>query len=575
MSVIPTQITVRDAEVERIAATVSQASGLFDRFEAQLPKVGRPRGWTARQMLTVFFLNAATSADFQLDRIPDLLAGLTQPQRRVLGLPVGTVGESPFSRRQISRAWALLSSMVDSYDPTIDEGTRDRRERFALAVQTELLAATIPPQVLANRGGHVAVDATKVWAWGRPPSSGREKLTAAEPRAGTDDTGEELDPETVYLSIEQSTPSSHPSTQSTGSRSATESAVLPSGRRRRRDAGKRATGAAWVGDTNPAKSVYGYQHHVGVLTPPPDRAWNVPVVATFCTTGPANANPAAMSIPALFAYDRHRRSRSHGPGLVEVLADGGYTGLRAFLDELRAHQISVTFRLHGRNQEGVRGSVAEGQVVMIDGTPHCSCAPDRDLRYPWRPQTDKTDYRTRLAWRSRWELTRMQSSRTGTGTRFRSPHHGTGCEYCRHLLPGDRCCQQATYTIPARHLRLAQAERHGSPEWQMSYARRSCVEGFFGALKNPALTGVSRLTARFFEYGKVALATLLRVAATNLAMVSTWERRQHLADDLSWRMPPLSTFMPTSDPTPDRPHVSTSAARRRGPPGLAHLAVDP
>lgn len=120
---------------------------------------------------------------------------------------------------------------------------------------------------------------------------------------------------------------------------------------------------------------------------------------------------------------------------------------------------------------------------------------------------------------------------------------------------------------------MHQAELHGSPEWQDSYARRSRVEGFFGMLKNPAVAGVSRLTARFFEFGKIALATLLRVAATNLAMVSAWEHRRAQAAD---HQPPapLASHLPTSDPTPVTADAGANVARR-GPPGLAHLATDP
>lgn len=573
VSVLDRQLLVRDRDVEHVAAVMSRAAGLVARFEQRLPVGGRPRGWTARQMLTVFLLHAATSPDFRLDQVPVLLAGLTRSQRKTLGLPSGQAGVSPFSRRQISRAWATLSSMIDTFDPTVGDQERERRESFSLAVQVELLAATVPPEVLTHRAGHVAVDATKVWSWGRPRTAGRDKLDAAEPVASPPPTAEEEDPNSLYLSAEESTPDTHPAVRGGWVPGSGSPELLPSGRRRRRDAGKRATGAAWVGDTNPAKSVFGYQHHVGVLTPPPDRAWSVPTVAMFCSSGPANANPATMSIPALLAYDRYRRSISRSTGLVEVLADGGYTQLHRFLEEIRTQEIDLTFRLHGRNQEGVRGSVADGQVLIIDGRPHCSCAPYRDLTYPWRPQADRSDYLTKLAWRSKWQLSRMQTSRTRSSVRYRSPHHGTGCTNCQHLRPADRCCQQATYSVPKSALRLHQAELHGSPEWQDSYARRSRVEGFFGMLKNPAVAGVSRLTARFFEFGKIALATLLRVAATNLAMVSAWEHRRAQAAD---HQPPapLASHLPTSDPTPVTADAGANVARR-GPPGLAHLATDP
>jgi hypothetical protein len=166
----------------------------------------------------------------------------------------------------------------------------------------------------------------------------------------------------------------------------------------------------------------------------------------------------------------------------------------------------------------------------------------------------KDEFRAVLAERAAYEL-RPRGRYRDTGMRFTPPHADKPCPHCG---TDDACCGTKSIVLTWEKLGLYQEEIFGSPEWAISYNRRSHVEGFFGSLKSPTVGRHSRNTARFFEYAKAALAATFAAVATNLHLLTKWH-----ADRASGKKKRHRAGRPRTNPTlatiADNPEAARAA----------------
>lgn len=510
---------------------MQRASEVCAVIEVELNKQmkGRPREWTARGMLTAFLLVARHEQGFFIDRGSDLIATLPAATRERLELnrPDGR----PFTTRQISYAWNRISRSIDPAGHDLTDAERQRRLELLTWVNDELLWATTDREFRRQWKGDAAVDATLVWAHGRPPLTTNHKLYAG----GSDGDGMRTSKRVELLSdhdYEFEKPTrDHPFLGNLRPAPyADEERHQDSGRRRRRDRGNKAIGASWIGNPSISKVVYGYAHHIAVAVP--TVGGTLPALAIGHVTSPTTSHPALTALP-MFADIRQRRLNDPDrddadPALGDILADGGYSQARAEHWSLPIRQLGAqpVFQLHSGNQLGHRGALEghPGGYLLVDGRYYCPCLPEslRHATYPrfgkhTDPQKMKDEFRSVLAQREPYEL-RSRGRNRGTGLRFSTPHNGTACPSCGT----DGCCETKFVTVTWDQLGLYQQHRFGSLEWEASYNRRPRVEGFFGMLKSPTVGRHNRNTSLFFEYAKNALSVTFAAMATNLHVLANW-----------------------------------------------------
>lgn len=75
-----------------------------------------------------------------------------------------------------------------------------------------------------------------------------------------------------------------------------------------------------------------------------------------------------------------------------------------------------------------------------------------------------------------------------------------------------------------------QGEIFGTPEWTLKYSSRSRIEACFSRLKSGDVTPYGRFWARFTDFGKNWLATLLAFVAVNMTEVESYLKRKALRD---------------------------------------------
>lgn len=524
------QLHLDEADAIEIEQIIGRAQDVIDAIEAELEATcshpGRPPDWTVRGLLTAFLLLAAHTPTFHIDKLEPLIATLPEATRTRLEL--NRPDRKPFTTRQFSYGWNRICQAIDPGTPGLDPEEKARRVGLCEVLFNDLVWASVPPDVRRDWKGDVAVDATLVWSFGRPARKGNEKLYAN----GTDGDGtptsvryhEPLYDETgaaVHPYIERLIPNQ------------VKPAQTPSGRKKRKDWKRKPVGADWIGNRSGMKVVHGYAHHVAVACGPELQAAGVPDLAVGLITAPAPTAPAPVGISIARDIARRRTADPATAGerpLVDVLADGGYTGAKAENWTLPIRQLGAEpiLRLHGTNQEGHRATLHDRGILLIDGRYYCECLPQelRVAAYPHRPTHDrnvnirrKTDYRKVLARRAAFELACIGTYRTDKGLRFASPHAGR-CELCAGT--DHECCTTKTLSIGWADLGAYQKHRFGSEDWEDSYARRNRVEGFFGVLKDTSGTGHNRLVGRFFDFAKTAFVFACKTVATNLRMIRAW-----------------------------------------------------
>jgi hypothetical protein len=158
----------------------------------------------------------------------------------------------------------------------------------------------------------------------------------------------------------------------------------------------------------------------------------------------------------------------------------------------------------------------------------------RELLYPYeaweKGNADKLlPYWENLADRDHWAY-KMRGRRPFRGRyTFARPHEG-GCRQFAHRPASERCCQQKTVAIPEGELLAMQGEIFGTPEWTLKYSSRSRIEACFSRLKSGDVTPYGRFWARFTDFGKNWLATLLAFVAVNMTEVESYLKRKALRD---------------------------------------------
>lgn len=529
------QITLDLADAAEVKAMQARppfvaACELIEAELARRPQ-GRPRDWSVNGILSVLIFLARHETGFYIDRASDLIATLPSETRESLGLnrPDGR----PFTTRQISYAWNEISRCTDPAAHGIDDAERARRLALLVRIQNLLLIATIPREIRTRWRGDTALDATLVWAHARPPSSGNGKLYAG----AADGDGMRTAKRVELLSsdddrIFDAPTDDHPFLDKLRPVPFAEPELNErTGRRRRRDRGNRAVGATWIGSKDFPKNLYGHAHHIAVTVGPVgDDELPLPPIAVGHVTTPTTSHPAKSAMVMLTDLNEQlAQLGGAATGLGDVLADGGYSQAKPehWTLPLRDLGAEPIFQLHSTNQLGHRG-VLEGHpggYLLIDGRFYCPCLPEH-LRHALYPRFGKhrdkdhtkmrAEFRKVLAQRAPYEL-RPRGKYRQVGLRFETPHATQSCPQC-----GDGCCSTRFVNIHWDQLGLYQKHRFGSEDWARSYARRSRVEGFFGALKSPSVGRHNRATSLFFEYAKVSLAVTFRAIATNLHLLANW-----------------------------------------------------
>lgn len=524
------QVSLDAHDANEVQAVMARAAKTCETIEAELAKKpkGRPREWTVKGVIAAFVLLARHERGFYIDRASELISTLPAATRERLELN-GKNGR-PYTTRQISYAWNQISRCIDPAAHDIDNAERARRLDLCVQVQNELLSASIDGQYRQAWEGHTALDATLVWAHGRPPSSGNRKLYAG----GTDGDGIRKAKQVELLSKDDHNfdepTSDHPFLGDLRPVPFAKPELNQhTGRWRRRDRGNETVGAKWIGSKDFSKVMYGLAHHIAVAIDTPGRNNNLPPLAVGQVTTAPTSHPA-RSVLGMLTEIQQRLSRSTGgpAGLGDVLADGGYSQAKAEHWTLPLRQLGAepVFQLHTANQLGHRGTLEgnPGGYLLIDGRYYCPCLPE-DLWHATYPRFGKHSqqakkmraaFRKVVNQRKPYEMLPRGKYRD-SGLRFETPHASNACPHCN-----DQCCATKTVTITWDQLGLYQKERFGSEAWAQSYNRRSAVEGFFGVLKAPTVGHHNRATSLFFEYAKNSLAVTFAAIATNLHLLANW-----------------------------------------------------
>jgi hypothetical protein len=187
-------------------------------------------------------------------------------------------------------------------------------------------------------------------------------------------------------------------------------------------------------------------------------------------------------------------------------------------------------------------------AIILAGSPHLG-VPEHLWRLE-RPakgadREDMDRFREQIAEREKYAMYRNKTPwGNGDGkTRWRSPVcNGTaGCEHAEgsveiaiaNGLPvldpeshDAKWCTKDTVTLPAgSHMKHHQEEYWGSPDWEVSWNRRTYVEGVFGNMKNHHTGNIRRGFMCLTGRALVSIAVAASVVAYNLREWENWYER--------------------------------------------------
>jgi hypothetical protein len=606
--------------------------------DGRLPAAGRPIDYERRTMVVAFLLLAFTQPNFHIVNLAGLLGEIPPEVRdrlgidRVVKIPnTGLAGtEADYRPTQLSYRQALgfLDAIGDAFDPTFPDLDEAEQSRRAAALQelmrriVELPRRALMPEWTLE--GDVAVDATMKWGWDRPPGkAGKIPRRGKDGEAGasrslSDMIGADVDVEALGFDdfdapqgAAAPPPAPEPADGEADAEAAPEpedagdggvAAPAPGPNRRQRRAhrrGRRPGGAAWVGRTQMANSIYGYAVHTAVNT------GDGPAVVVHASVTRAPANPAAAALPML--RDFHD-ARAADPAVAaagvrplgHVVADGVYSAPWGWQLGIRALGGSPVFRMHPNNQEGRRMIAGE---VFLNGRPVCECCP-RDLDEAWpafKDRATKAIYAAAnqiAARRRQWEWAANGKAKPDGRRQFVSPHGSDnyaggrgGCEHCVTAdgeavigpdgAPKPRCCQTRTKVFTAEDLRWYQDETFGTLEWYRRWNIRNRVEGSYGIVKQKSLMDWGRDYHHFTGLARESIVTAFAFAAYNMHMIRSWFAQQAAAarkkareDRKLGRIDPR--HLPPAVPTETVPPNPVEPVRkRRAPKGLPELGDDP
>jgi hypothetical protein len=208
----------------------------------------------------------------------------------------------------------------------------------------------------------------------------------------------------------------------------------------------------------------------------------------------------------------------------------------------------------------------EGAVILA-GTPHCQ-PPQHLWRLPrpgkGAPKEEFDAHAEAIAERRQYALKRHKTAWSGNGrgpggdgtTRWLCPAAaGTaGCPRIEDsvkiardnglpiITPPEtelKFCSGKPVTIEAGpHMKYHQEEYWGSPEWLLSWNRRTYVEGVFGNMKNYATGNIHRGYMQFTGRALVTFGLTAAVVAYNLRELENWHARasKHCPDNALLRL---------------------------------------
>ncbi len=506
---------------------------LGDLVEAAHKGKGRPGALSLRTALICFWLLSVSGRNFQIINLPPLLAGLSWRVRRQLGIDYLDRRGRPhqLNYEQLLRTFNSIADVLDPFQEGLSEEASTERAIWLQELSTRLVRASVDN---LSHNGNLAVDATLVWAWNRPPRTHGEKIE----RLGRDGDAGRAIPLSAVVASDDDELDDAPFVED-----AMEEVRANSGRRRSWPS-TWSDGARWVGRGNPKKSVYGYACHTLV---PTDRSV-APVIEALAVT-PAPALPARAVMPLLRATHDARlelegvKSGSL-PALGEVVADGVYSAnTTEWQIPIRRLGGAAIFRLHRNNQAGrreVRGH------TFVDGRPHCSCIPNEIARvpYPGFPYKRATmsHYQEAVARRRSFEMRPNGNFRANGSRQFFTPHFNTnegtgGCGHCVDAYGNavvdpetgqakPRCCSQRTLMFDELELGLYQLEAFGTEEWYQRWNPRSRVEGSYGVLKNLSLVNWGHSYHHFVGLARETLVMIFAAMAHNFHVQRTHAAKQ-------------------------------------------------
>ena len=494
---------------------------------------GRPQRGNPRTFLVLLLL-AAADGELTIERMHQIG---TRELPRDAQLRLGTVRsaggrlvEMPIAELYyISRTVTKKLSWTGRHAEGLGEPERDRRRQALRDISDRLLRGTLPPRP----GRSYALDESAVWAW----ANGRKGQKGA---LGSPGGGRE--------------PAS----------------VCPD--------------AAWgtkTGKNGQQDHYFGYGLHALVRVPdlrpgPSFTDDDDPILLEAIELTPASTDVVDVSLNLLdrvrerqevrdLAADRHYSYKEWGRWANELWTRGIHPVLDLREDE------------HGfRDFNGAR---------IAASWPHCPATPNRLGAIP-RPgptssPADKDRFASKIRERQTYAMRRVKSHVPDGVSRWECPAWAgkLGCplvegsvDAARQLelpvvakppsVPGrPRCCTQRTFMLrvdpphegdsPRQRevkKKLAQAMKHaqdeywGDPRWQVSFNRRTYVEGIFGNLKNPNTENLHRGLFRFTGLPLATLAITAAAAAANVRQLRNWHQRTGNGDAMNPLLLPQPEF---------------------------------
>ncbi|MEZ5377016.1 MAG: hypothetical protein R2733_10940 [Acidimicrobiales bacterium] len=285
---------------------------------------------------------------------------------------------------------------------------------------------------------------------------------------------------------------------------------------------------------------FGYFCHALVRVPDKGQAPAIePRLIESFSLVPADADCVE---PSLDAIDR---ALHHDPGISEILVDREYSYRtpERWIYQLREREIRQVADLH-ENDQGFRHYQG---IKVAAGVPHCPATPDHlgHIRRPspFASAEEKANFRDQIEERRPYAFRRVTSVDQAGRIRWECPAQAgsVGCplqgvdvstarEIGLPVVNADtsehrpKCCTQRTVTIDVADSqpKLTQEDYWGSRAWELSYARRTYIEGVFGIMKNQALESVEKGYVRKTGLAFVTLAVGIAFVSYNLRTLRKW-----------------------------------------------------
>jgi hypothetical protein len=331
--------------------------------------------------------------------------------------------------------------------------------------------------------------------------------------------------------------------------------------------GKRCFFAGWgckTGKTGKRVSYFGYSMHTLVSVPDAgggakraekrDRYREPVLVEEFTVT-----RPTTDVVEPTLAMVKKRFGR--GRPVVDLLGDRHYSYKKFFRWAMPLWRMKVRPVLDLREND--HGHADYEGAIIIDGTPHLG--PPHHLRELQRPgrgvsKEEREKFAENIAERQKYAFKRHKTAWSrndgkpgGHGkTRWVSPVTA-GTVACSHAGPEavliarmngqpildsaaheEALCIGGPLTIPAgTHMKLHQEQYWGSPEWLMSWNRRTYVEGVFGLMNNYMTGNIHRGWSQFTGQALVTIGLTAVNVAYNIRELENWFIRasEHCPDN--------------------------------------------